>query len=221
MEKKLQEYRLTVGEITIHYREVSAVLSAHGIDLEARAKLVGLHPQTMKQYGAGYGTQAWRMVSVEVLDTLRDAAEDAYWQAAADPYRLQVKSERGESYIVPSLIALCDSMMRERHPHPLRVLELADRYGGHVINIQRTPFKLELDEAAVLRSRWRKTARKISWPAQKGLVTARDFLCEAAGCCPYSRWKVGCEYPSWSIQPTTEMCERLEGMIAELEREAA
>ncbi|WP_162237984.1 hypothetical protein [Rhizobium sp. Leaf321] len=222
MEGMPPKYHMRVGEITFHYREVCALLTRHDIDAAARAKICGLAEQTLKGYGALDGTTAHRKITVEALDKLREAAMDAYWEAAAEPYREKVRYAREDNrHIVPTLIALCGGMMRERHIHPLRVLERADTYGGHVIDTTGAPVAVELDELAELRSRWRKAAHRCSWQDTDGYMTRQEFLCEVADCCPYSLWRIGSEFYPWAIQPTKAMVERLEDAVAELERDAA
>ncbi|KQS74318.1 hypothetical protein ASG25_21210 [Rhizobium sp. Leaf384] len=107
----------------------------------------------------------------------------------------------------------------ERHIHPLRVLECAENHGGRVVDTAGEPVNVELDEAAALRSRWRKAAYQCRSAHDE--MDAREILCAAADCCVYSLPQVGSEFSLWGIQPTKAMVERLETAVSSLERRAA
>ncbi|WP_428427335.1 hypothetical protein [Pararhizobium sp.] len=211
-------YKMRPADITFHYREVCSYLTRHDIDAEARAKICGLAEQTMKQYGALDGTTAHRKIPLATLNLLREAAIEAYWTAAENPYRTSARFLHRDNYIVPTLIALrADGSMCERHPHPLRVRERADNHGGYVIDTTGTPSTAVFDEPAELRSRWRKAAYRCTWPPTEGYLTVEEFLCQQADCCPYSLWRIGTEFGLWAIQPTKAMVKRLENAIRDLE----
>lgn len=218
-EEALPTYNLTIGEITAHYRDVMSVLDAHGVSQDEAAKHVGLSPTTLVAYGRGYGTAAHRTVPAATLDRLRDLAVDAYWRAASAPYR----AERGWHVTVWHGVDHT-GLMRERHPHPLRAQEAADKHGGWVIagtlyglptraNVNPPP----LDPQADLRSRWRQSARRIFQAYEDDTEDAAALLCWLADCCRYSLWQYSTEYRPWLLQVTLSQVLELEAACADLE----
>lgn len=214
-------YHLTIGEITAHYRDVMSVLDAHGVSYDEAARHVGLSPTTLTAYGRGYGTAAHRRIPAATLEAVRDLAVDAYWRAAAAPYRAEVAGDE-PIYFVPIWHALDHTgLMRERHPHPLRVQEVADKCGGWVrVGWSTDPLaeKLpELDQHAALRSRWRKSARRIYMAFGNDTEDAAAFLCGIADCCRYSLWQYATEYRPWQRQVTRTQIMDLEDACRDLE----
>lgn len=212
---------LTIGEITVHYRDVISVLEAHGTLQEQAAVAVGLSPTTLTAYGRSYGTAAHRTIPAATLDRLRDIAVDAYWHAAATPFRAE-GADDDPVYFVPIWHALDHSgLVRERHPHPLRAQEVADKYGGWV----RTGWSMDplteklppLDAQTALRSRWRQSARRIHLAFGDGVEDAVAFLCGIADCCRYSLWQLSTEYRPWMIQVPQSKVLQLEAACADLE----
>lgn len=212
-------YHLSLGEITDHYRDVMSVLAAHGVSQEQAAEHVSLSPTTLTAYGRGFGTAAWRQIPAATLDRLRDLAVDAYWKAASAPYR----AERGWHVTVWHGVDHT-GLMRERHPHPLRAQEAADKHGGWVTagtlyglptreNITPPP----LDPQASLRSRWRQSARQIYRVFGDDTEDAAAFLCGIADCCRYSLWQFSTEYRPWRQQVTPSQVLELEAALADLE----
>lgn len=212
-------YHLSIGEITDHYRDVMSVLDAHGISQDQAAMHVGLSPTTLTAYGRGYGTAAHRTVPADTLDRLRDLAVGAYWKAAAAPYR----AERGWHVTVWHGTD-STGLMRERHPHPLRAQEVADKFGGWLTagtlyglptrkNITPPP----LDPQASLRSRWRQAARQIWRAFGDDTEDAAAFLCSIADCCRYTLWQFSTEYRPWLLQVTPSQVLELEAALADLE----
>lgn len=212
-------YHLTIGEITDHYRDVMSVLGAHGITHEQAAEHVGLSTTTLTAYGRGYGTAAHRTVPAATLDRFRDLAVGAYWKAASAPYR----AERGWHVTVWHGTD-STGLMRERHPHPLRAQEAADKHGGWVTagTLYGLPTRANvnpplLDPQADLRSRWRQSARRIFRAYEDDVEDAATFLCRIADCCRYSLWQYSTEYRPWRLQITPSQVLELEATIADLE----
>lgn len=215
-------YHLTVGEITAHFRDVMNILDAHGISREEASRLVGLSPITLTAYGRGYGTAAHRTVPAATLDRLRDLAADAYWKAAAAPYRAEIAGSVEQSYLVPIWHALdVDGLLRERHPHPLRVQEVADKHGGWVRvgwSVDPITEKLPLlDPQSALRSRWRQSARRIQLAYGGDGEDATALLCSIADCCRYSLWQFSTEYRPWRQQVSLSQVLQLEAACRDLE----
>lgn len=213
-------YHMTIGEITAHYRDVMSLLDSHGISQEQAAAVLGLSPTTLTAYGRGYGTAAHRTVPAATLDRLRDVAANAYWRAAADPYRAEVAGDQPQ-YFVPIWHALDNwGLLKARHPHPLRALEVADKCGGWVrVGWSADPIteKLpELDQNAGLRSRWRESARRI-YLAFGNDEDAAALLCGIANCCRYSLWQFSAEYRPWRLQVSNSQVLRLEAACRDLE----
>lgn len=215
-------YRLPVGDVVVAFRDAEALLSKHGIDRDQAAASLGLSPITLKAYSRGVSTVSHRTIPAETLDRIRDLAVDAYWRAAAWPYRCDIGG--GAAHLTPVYTAIDDTgLVRDRHPHPLRMREVADKLGGHVtVAWSVNPFVIEvppLDAAAALRSRWRTG----SWQLRDqfeyiGRSDADAVLCELADCCRYTLWTLSTEYRPWMTQVTTSMVERLEAAIADIER---
>ncbi|MEZ0003177.1 hypothetical protein [Sinorhizobium fredii] len=175
----------------------------------------------MTAYGRGYGTAAWRKVPVWALDRLRDLAADAHWQAAAAPYRAEVAGDQ-PLYFVPVWHALDGGgIMRERHPHPLRVQEVADKHGGWVrVGWSTDPVTEKLpplDPRAALRSRWRRSAYRIYRAYGPCVEEADDFLCQVADCCRYSLWQYSTEYRPWMRQVSITQVVELEDACRDVE----
>ncbi len=219
------KYHLTIGEITAHYRDVMSVLDAHGISQEQGAAALGLSPTTLTAYGRGYGMAAHRTIPAAALDHLRDLAVDAYWRAAVDPYRAEVAGD-DPLYFVPVWHALdADGLLRERHPHPLRVQEVADKFGGWVrtgwsvaLPTRENTALRPLDPQATLRSRWRKSARRIYQAfGDADVEGAADLLCAIADCCRYSLWQYATEYRPWRLQVSLTQVLQLEAACRDLE----
>lgn len=214
-------YRLTIGEITAHYRDVMSVLDAHGVSQEQAAAALGLSPTTLTAYGRGYGTAAHRTIPAATLDVLRDIAVTHYWRAAAAPYRAGVAGD-DPLYFIPVWHALdADGLLHERHPHPLRVQEVADKHGGWV----RTGWSADplteklppLDDQAALRSRWRQSARRIYQAFGSDSEDAAALLCGIADCCRYSLWQHSTEYRPWRLQVSNSQVLQLEAACRDLE----
>lgn len=215
-------YHLTVGEITAHYRDVMDLLEANGVSKDDAAQLIGLSPITLTAYGRGYGTAAHRTVPAATLDRLRDLAADAYWKAAADPYRAEVADSADMSYLVPIWHAVdVTGLMRERHPHPLRAQEVADKHGGWVrVGWSTDPLTEKLpppDTQAALRSRWRQSARRIYMAFGNDTEDTAAFLCGIADCCRYSLWQYSTEYRPWRLEVSLSQVLELEAACADLE----
>ncbi|TCA17386.1 hypothetical protein E0H68_06320 [Rhizobium leguminosarum bv. viciae] len=215
-------YHLTVGEITAHYRDVMSVLDAHGMSHEQASAALGLSPTTLTAYGRAYGTAAHRTIPAATLDRLRDLAVDAFWRVAADPYRADVAGS-DPIYFVPIWHAVDDwGLLKARHPHPLRALEVADKCGGWVrVGWSADPLTERLppiDEHASLRSRWRKSARRIYRTFGAGDVEgAADLLCAIADCCRNSLWQYSTEYRPWRIQVSPSQVLQIEAACRDLE----
>jgi hypothetical protein len=215
-------YQLSDGEIVGAFRDAEALLASHGIDREATAIALGLSPITLKAYSRGVSTVSHRRIPAITLDRIRDLAVAAYWCAAAYPYRVEKAGTEERSYIVPTWHAHDDTgLVRDRHPHPLRIREVADKLGGHVsiawsVDTPRPKPEL-LDSMASLRSRWRVGAWQI-YGAFDDPEDAAELLCQIADCCRYSLWSFSTEYRPWMTQVTTSQVDRLEAAIADLER---
>lgn len=216
-------YHLTDSGIVTAYRDAEALLAHHGIDREQVATALGLSPITLKAYAQGVSTVSHRRIPAVTLDRIRDAAVIAYWKAAAWPYRQEVGGEE-RAHLTPIYTAHDDNgLVRARHPHPLRMREVADKLGGHVQVTWSANPSLEtvptLDAAAALRSRWRIGVWQLR--GQFDYIGRDDVdavLCEIADCCRYSLWSFSTEYRPWMTQVTTSQVERLEAAIADIER---
>ncbi|WP_158704470.1 hypothetical protein [Rhizobium sp. NXC24] len=222
-------YHLTIGEITAHYRDVMSVLDAHGVSHDEAARHVGLSPTTLTAYGRGYGTAAHRRIPVETFDRIRDLAVDAYWKAAAHPYRVEQAGSAERFYLIPTWHAHDNAgLVRDRHPHPLRIREVADKLGGQVtqawavgIPTRESVKPPPLDAKASLRSRWRIGAWQLRDQFDylgRAADEADATLCGIADCCRYSLWSFSTEYRPWMTQVTTSQVERLEAAVADIER---
>lgn len=214
-------YHLTVGEITAHYRDVMSVLDAHGMSHEQTAAALGLSPTTLTAYGRGYGTAAHRTIPAATLDRLRDIAVDGYWRSAAAPFRAEAAGDQ-PLYCVPIWHAVDNwGLLKTRHPHPLRALEVADKSGGWVrVGWSADPLTErppELDQNAALRSRWRKSARRIYQAFGTETEGAAALLCDIADCCRYSLWQVSTEYRPWRLQVSVSQVVQLEAACRDLE----
>ncbi|MQX11806.1 helix-turn-helix domain-containing protein [Sinorhizobium fredii] len=215
-------YHLTIGEITAHYRDVMSVLDAHGISQEQAAAALGLSPTTLTAYGRGYGTAAHRTIPAATLDRLRDIAVDGYWRAAAAPYRAEVAGDDKPLYCVPIWHAVDNwGLLKARHPHPLRALEVADKCGGWVrVGWSADPLTEKLppiDDRAAIRSRWRKSARRIYQAFGADVEDAAALLCGIADCCRYSLWQYRTEYGPWKLQVSLSQVLKLEAACRDLE----
>jgi hypothetical protein len=212
-------YHLTDSGVVSAYRDAEALLAHHGIDREQLAAAFGLSPITLKAYAQGVATVSHRRIPALTLDRLRDLAVEAYWRAAAWPYRQEIGGER--AHLTPIYTAQDDiGFVCARHPHPLRMQELADKMGGHVQvtwAIHPSVSVPPLDAAAALRSRWRIGAWQIG-TAFDDQEDANALLREIADCDRYSLWNFSTEYRPWRHQVTTSQVERLEAAVADLER---
>ncbi|MDX0533016.1 hypothetical protein GOL26_22665 [Sinorhizobium medicae] len=215
-------YRMPVGDVVVAFRDAEALLASHGIGRDQAAAALGLSPITLKAYSRGVSTVSHRTIPAETLDRIRDLAVDAYWRAAAWPYRREIGG--GDAHLTPVYTAHDDTaQVRERHPHPLRMREVADKSGGHVqVTWSVNPFLTEvppLDAAAALRSRWRTGVWQLRGQFEHlGRADADAVLMGLADCCRYTLWTLSTEYRPWLTQVTTSMVERLEAAIADLER---
>lgn len=213
-------YHLTDSEIVTAFRESESMLAHYGIDRDAVAAALGLSPTTLVAYSRGVSTAAHRRIPAATLDRIRDLAVDAYWRAAAWPYRQEVGGE-DRAHLTPVYTAHDDTgLVRDRHPHPLRIREVANKMGGSVrVTWSVNPFTTKvppLDAAAALRSRWRIGAWQIG-TAFDDPEDANELLCEIADCDRYSLWNFSTEYPHWRTQVTTSQVERLEAAVADIE----
>lgn len=215
-------YHLTDSEIVSAYRDAEALLAHHGIDRDATAAALNLSPTTLVAYSRGVSTAAHRRIPAATLDRIRDLAVDAYWREAAWPYRCEIGGDA--AHLTPLYTAHDDTgLVRARHPHPLRMREVADKLGGHVrVTWSVNPFVTEvppLDAAAALRSRWRTGVWQLCGQFK---FIGRDHidavLCEIADCDRYSLWNFSTEYRPWMTQVTTSQVERLEAAVADIER---
>lgn len=215
-------YFLTDTEIGTICREAEALLASHGIDRDATASALGISPITLKSYSRGVATVSHRRMPAAMLDRIRDLAVDAYWKAAAWPYRCEIGGER--AHLTPVYTAHDETgLVRDRHPHPLRMREVADKLGGSVrVTWSADPRVTEvppLDAMAALRSRWRTGVWQLR--GQFDYIGREDVdavLCEIADCDRYSLWAFGTEYRPWMTQVTTSQVERLEAAVADIER---
>jgi len=212
-------YHLTDTDLVATYRDAEAMLSSLGIDREALAAALGLSPTTLVAYSRGAVTAAHRRIPAITLDRVRDLAVEAYWRAVAWPYRQEIGGE--QAHLTPVYTAHDDTgLVRDRHPHPLRMREIADKLGGSVRvtwAIHPSVTVPRLDAAAALRSKWRTGAWQIG-TAFDDAEDAAELLCEIADCDRYSLWNFSTEYRPWQIQVTTSQVERLEAAVADLER---
>lgn len=213
-------YHLTDTDLVSTYRDAEAMLASLGIDREQLAAALGLSPTTLVAYSRGAATAAHRRIPAITLDRLRDLAVEAYWRAAAWPYRQEIGGEE-RAHLTPVYTAHDDTgLVRDRHPHPLRMREVADKLGGHVQvtwAIHPSVTVPPLDAAAALRSRWRQGAWQLG-TAFDDPEDAAELLCEIADCDRYSLWNFSTEYRSWMTQVTTSQVERLEAAIADIGR---
>ncbi|WP_117195954.1 hypothetical protein [Rhizobium terrae] len=214
-------YRMPVGEVVVAFRDAEALLASHGTTRDQAAAELGLSPITLKAYSRGGATVSHRTIPAETLDRIRDLAVDAYWRAAAWPYRIKVGGV--EAYLTPVYTAHDDTgLVRDRHSHPLRMREVADKLGGSVrVTWSVNPRVTEvppLDAAAALRSRWRVGAWQLRDQFEHiGRSDADTVLCELADCCRYTLWTLSTEYKAWQTQVTTSMVERLEAAVTDIE----
>lgn len=215
-------YHLTDTDLVSTFRDAEAMLASLGIDREAVAAALGLSPSTLVAYSRGAATAAHRRIPALTLDRIRDLAVDAYWRAAAWPYRQEIGGEES-AHLTPVYTAHDDTgLVRDRHPHPLRMREVADKLGGSVrVTWSTDPRVTEvppLDAAAALRSRWRIGVWQLRDQVEfLGRDDADDVVCEIADCDRYSLWNFSTEYRAWQIQVTTSQVERLEAAVADIE----
>ncbi|OCW56305.1 hypothetical protein [Hoeflea olei] len=215
-------YFLTDSEIGNACRAAEELLASHGIDRDATAAALGISPITLKSYSRGVATVSHRRMPAVTLDRIRDLAVDAYWRAAAWPYRQEIGGE--QAHLTPVYTAHdCTGLVRDRHPHPLRMREIADKLGGSVrVTWCADPRVTEvppLDAMAALRSRWRIGVWQLRDQFEfLGRDDADDVLCEIADCDRYSLWSFSTEYRPWLLQVTTSQVERLEAAVADIER---
>lgn len=207
-------YHMTDSELVTAFRDAEELLASYGSDRDETARLLGLSPITLKAYSRGVSTVSHRRIPAVTLDRIRDLAIDTYWRAAAAPYRAEVAGE-GPLYFVPIWHALgSDGLLRERHPHPLRALEVADKNGGWVRvgwSVDRLTQTLPpLDPQATLRSRWRHSARRIYLAFGDDIEAAASLLCGIADCCRCSLWQFSTEYRPWRLQVTPSQVSALE-----------
>lgn len=212
-------YRMLVGEVVVAFRDAEALLSKHGITRDQAAAELGLSSATLVAYARGVSTTAHRTIPAATLDRIRDLAVDAYWRAAAWPYRCEIGGDA--AHLTPVYTAHDDTgLVRDRHPHPLRMREVADKLGGSVrVTWSVNPFVTTvppLDAAAYLRSRWRMSAWRLG-TAFDDQEDANALLCELADCDRYSLWNFNTEYRPWMTQVTTSQVERLEAAVADIE----
>jgi hypothetical protein len=212
-------YHLTDTDLVATYRDAEGLLAHYGIDREQLASALGLSPATLVAYSRGAATAAHRRIPALTLDRVRDLAVEAYWRAAAWPYRQEIGGDT--AHLTPIYTAHDDTgFVRDRHPHPLRMREVADKLGGHVQvtwAIHPSVSVPPLGAAAALRSRWRTGASQIG-TAFDDPEDAAELLCELADCDRYSLWNFSTEYRPWQHQVTTSQVERLEAAVADLER---
>lgn len=215
-------YRMPVGEVVVAFRDAESLLSSHGITRDQAAAELGLSPITLKAYSRGVATVSHRTIPAETLDRIRDLAVEAYWRAAARPYFIEAGGV--VACLTPVYTAHDDTgLVRDRHSHPLRMQEVADKLGGSVrvtwsVN-PRTTKVPPLDAAAALRSRWRTGVWQLRGQFDYiGRSDADAVLCELADCCRYTLWSLSTEYRPWMLQVTTSQVERLEAAVADVER---
>ncbi|GMB82792.1 hypothetical protein NN6n1_35750 [Shinella zoogloeoides] len=213
-------YFLTDSEIGTVCRDAEALLASHGIDRDAAAAALNISPITLKSYSRGVATVSHRRMPAVMLDRIRDLAVEAYWAAAAWPYRCEIGGDR--AHLTPVYTAHDHTgLVRDRHPHPLRMREVADKMGGSV----RVTWAIHpdvrvppLDAMAALRSRWRIGVWQLRDQFEfLGRDDADDILCEIADCDRYSLWPFSTEYRPWMTQVTTSQVERLEAAVGDIE----
>jgi hypothetical protein len=215
-------YSMHDSDLAGAVRAAEALLAQHGIDRDAAAAALGISSVTLKAYSRGIATVSHRRIPVETLDRLRDLAVEAYWRAAAFPYRVEIGGE-DRAHLTPIYTAHDDAgLVRDRHPHPLRAQEVADKLGGHVriawainpmINVP------PLEGEAALRSRWRIGAWQLRDQFEcLGRRDADAVLCKIADCCRYTLWTFSTEYRPWRTELSRSQVERLEAAIADIER---
>ncbi len=214
-------YHLSDSGIGNAFRDAEALLASHGINRDAAAAALGLSPITLKAYSRGVSTVSHRKIPAVTLDRIRDLAVDAYWRASEAPYRAEVAGD-DPLYFVPVWHALdADRLLRERHPHPMRVQEVADKHGGWV----RVGWSVDplsevlppLDPQAALRSRWRQSARRIYQAFGSDSEDAAVLLSDIADCCRYSLWQFSTEYRPWRLQVSLSHVLQLEAACRVLE----
>ncbi|WP_107675003.1 hypothetical protein [Agrobacterium sp. LAD9] len=214
-------YHLTDDEIVSTFREAENMLAQYGCDRAHVAAKLSLSPTTLIAYSRGVATAAHRRIPSATLDRIRDLAADAYWESAAWPYRCEIGGDKG-AHLTPVYTAHDRTgLVRNRHPHPIRIQEVADKMGGSV----RVTWAIfpsvtvpPLDAAAALRSRWRTAAWQLR--DQFEFIGSDDVdavLCEIADCDRYSLWNFSTEYRPWMTQVTISQVERLEAAIADIE----
>lgn len=215
-------YHLTDSDLVSTFREAETMLAQYGFDRDQVAAELGLSPTTLVAYSRGIETAAHRPVPAATLDRIRDFAVDAYWTAAAQPYRCEIGREE-RSHLTPLYTAHDDTgRARARHPHPLWMREVADKLGGNVQvtwAIHPAASVPPLDAGAALRSRWRTGAWQIR-TAFDDQEKADALLCEIADCDRYSLWNFSTEYRPWMAQVTTSQVERLEAAVDDFDRGA-
>jgi hypothetical protein len=215
-------YHMNDSDLASAVRAAEALLAQHGIDRDQAAAALGISAITLKAYSRGIATVSHRRISVDTLDRLRDLAVDAYWGAAAHPYRIEIGGE-DRAHLTPIYTAHDDTgLVRDRHPHPLRAQEVADKFGGHV----RVAWAINpmivvppLDAEAALRSRWRIGVWQLRDQFEcLGRRDADAVLCNIADCCPYTLWTLSTEYRPWRTELSRSQVERLEAAVADIER---
>jgi hypothetical protein len=215
-------YSMHGSEVASAVRAAEALLEKHGIDRDAAAAALGISPVTLKAYSRGIATVSHRGIPAETFDRLRDLAVEAYWRSAAFPYRVEIGGE-DRAHLTPVYTAHDDTgLVRDRHPHPLRAQEVADKFGGHV----RVAWAINphiavppLDASAALRSRWRVGVWQLRDQFEYlGRRDADAVLCQMADCCRYTLWTLSTEYRPWRTELSRSQVERLEAAIADLER---
>ncbi|MGE7368396.1 hypothetical protein ACQKKX_04905 [Neorhizobium sp. NPDC001467] len=215
-------YHLTDSEIGAACCEAEELLASYGIDRDAAAAALGISPITLKAYSRGVATVSHRRMPAATLDRIRDLAVDAYWRAVVGAFRIEVGGE-DQAHLTPIYTAHDHTgLVRARHPHPLRMREIADKLGGSV----RVTWAIHpdvkvppLDAMAALRSRWRIGVWQLRDQFDHiGRNDVDDVLCEIADCDRYSLWSFSTEYRYWLQQVTTSQVERLEAAVADIER---
>lgn len=214
-------YRMLVGEVVVAFRDAEALLAHHGINRDGAADALGLSSATLVAYARGVSTTAHRTIPAITLDRIRDLAVDAYWRGAAWPYRCEIGGDA--AHLTPVYTAHDDiGLVRDRHPHPLRMREVADKLGGSVRVVWSADPRVTevptLDAAAALRSRWRQGAWQLRDQYDYiGRAGVDEMLCEIADCDRYSLWSFSTEYRPWMTQVTTSQVERLEAAVGDIE----
>lgn len=214
-------YHLTDSELGTACRDAEELLASYGIDRDATAAALGISPITLKAYSRGVATVSHRRIPAHTLDRIRDLAVAAYWRAVAAAYRIETGG-KDQAHLTPVYTAHDRTgLVRDRHPHPLRMREIADKIGGSV----RVTWAIHpdvrvppLDAMAALRSRWRVGVWQLRGQFEyigRGDIDA--VLCEIADCDRYSLWSFSSEYRPWMTQVTTSQVERLEAAVADIE----